>query len=35
MVLCMSMDQNTFPPLLAVNQACLISFVVYEPFGRA
>ena len=34
MVLRMSMNQNTFSPLFSMTQACLISFVVYEPFGR-
>ena len=33
-VLRMSMNQNTFSPLFAMTQACLILFVVHEPFGR-
>ena len=32
MVLHMSMKQTTFSPLLAMTQACLIYFLVYEPF---
>ena len=27
-------ESKYFSPLLAMTQACLISFVVYEPFGR-